>query len=29
LSPKIKAAEVDAHAAFIKLLGDNALWNKS
>ncbi len=29
LAPKIKAAEADAHAAFIKSLGDNALWNKS
>jgi DNA polymerase-3 subunit epsilon len=29
LAPKIKAAEADAHAAFIRLLGDNALWNKS
>jgi len=29
LAPKIKAAEVDAHAAFVKSLGDDALWNKS
>jgi DNA polymerase-3 subunit epsilon len=29
LAPKMKAAEADAHAAFIRLLGDNALWNKS
>lgn len=26
LAPKIKAAEVDAHAAFIETLGENALW---
>ena len=29
LAPKIKAAEVDAHAAFVKSLGDDALWTKS
>ncbi|MDC0116145.1 DNA polymerase III subunit epsilon [Octadecabacter sp.] len=29
LPPKIKAAEVDAHAAFIKTLGDAPLWNKT
>ncbi|MCL4164447.1 UNVERIFIED_CONTAM: hypothetical protein GTU68_060802 [Idotea baltica] len=29
LAPKIKAAEADAHAAFIDSLGDDALWNKS
>ena len=28
LSPKIKAAEANAHATFIKSLGENALWNK-
>jgi DNA polymerase-3 subunit epsilon len=28
LAPKIKAAEVDAHAAFIDTLGDGALWKK-
>ena len=29
LAPKIKMAEADAHATFIKLLGENALWNRS
>lgn len=29
LKSKINAAEADAHAAFIKTLGDNALWNKT
>ena len=29
LASKIKAAEADAHAAFVKSLGDDALWNKS
>lgn len=29
LAPKIKAAEVDAHAAFIDSLGENALWKKT
>ena len=29
LAPKIKAAEVDAHAAFVKSLGEDALWTKS
>ncbi|MDE0968476.1 MAG: DNA polymerase III subunit epsilon [Octadecabacter sp.] len=28
LAPKIKVAEGNAHATFIKSLGDNALWNK-
>jgi DNA polymerase-3 subunit epsilon len=28
LAPKIKAAEANAHATFIKSLGENALWNK-
>lgn len=29
LAPKIKAAEAEAHAAFIKSLGDEALWSKT
>ena len=29
LAPKIKAAEADAHAAFIESLGENALWKKT
>lgn len=29
LAPKIKAAEAEAHAAFIKSLGDDALWSKT
>lgn len=29
LPSKIKAAEADAHAAFVKTLGDNALWSKT
>ncbi|PVA07654.1 DNA polymerase III subunit epsilon [Thalassorhabdomicrobium marinisediminis] len=28
LAPKIKAAEAEAHAAFVETLGDNALWNR-
>ncbi len=28
LPPKLKAAEADAHAAFVKTLGENALWLK-
>jgi DNA polymerase-3 subunit epsilon len=29
LASKIKAAEADAHAAFIDTLGDDALWKKT
>lgn len=28
LAPKIKAAEADAHAAFVEKLGEDALWKK-
>jgi DNA polymerase-3 subunit epsilon len=28
LAPKINAAEAEAHAAFVKSLGDDALWSK-